>query len=114
MKSDFFKNSLKTRVVHCPGLGFDVTLRAMSANARDLFEQRYVKLKQIEPGVIENIRAHFLIHHIVDDNGALMFDNSDVGQLGESLSAADADLLFVACQELSGFSNNDIEEIKKN
>ena len=106
-------NNLETRLVNCPGLGGDVLIRALSASERDLFEQRFRNLKEVEPGVRENLRAFFIVHHVVDEaTGNLMFTVDDVEGLGR-LPAADMDVLFTHCQELSGFGDDDADELKK-
>ena len=98
--------------VHCPGLGGDIRVKALTTSERDLFEQRYQSIKEVEPGVTPNIRAYFIVHHAVDDKGELMFTVDDVVELGKQ-SPSDLDRVFTACKDLSGFSDVDITDLEK-
>lgn len=93
-------------------LGGMVKVKGMTAAQRDLFEQRMANLKPIEPGVKENLRAQFLVHHIVDDFNELIFTPDDVKKVGD-LCATEIDKIFEACQRVSGFSDADEVELKK-
>ena len=98
------------KVVPCPSLGGDVKIKAMSASTKDLFEQRYASLEEVN-GVTENIRACFLVHSIVDEDNKLMFTMDDLELLG-SQDGKDLDKLFTVARELSGFSSDDEDEVK--
>ena len=93
-------------------LGGTVMLKALSAGDRDLFEQRYKALPEIEKDVTENLRAFFIVCHACDEDGKLLFTMDDL-ELLSAQPATEMDKLFAVCQSLSGFSNTDEKELKK-
>ncbi len=93
-------------------LGGVVRLKAMTTGERDLFEQRYNNIKNLEKGVTPNIRAFFIVHHIVDADGKLLFTVDDVESISKQ-PPVDMDKVFAKCQELSGFSDEDEKQLAK-
>lgn len=94
-------------------LGGTVRVQAMTASARDQWEQRHGKaVAKAGDGVVSNIRALFLVHCIVDETGALVFSLDDVEDLGKQ-PAADLDMLFEAAQEINGLTAEADEDVKK-
>ena len=93
----------------------------MSGRERDDFEaslleepagnrqQRRQKRKQKETN-LANIRAKMCAWCIVAEDGARLFSDQDVVALGDK-SAAALDRVFDVAQRLSGFDEEDIEEI---
>lgn len=103
------KRELDHQDVEC--FGGTVRVRAMTAAAKDRFEQLYAT-RESEKGIISNLRAFFLVHCIVDEKGELMFGLDDIDALGEQ-SAAEIDKLFGVAQKLSGLTAEDEETLKK-
>src|SRR3990167_1006968 len=107
---------LDTVEVDCPNLGGTIRLRPMLACERDAFEQRMVSMSQrasADPNVpLPNLRSFYLVHHIVDEHGELMFSVDDIDALGRQ-SARDIDKLFEVCQKLSSLTNDDVDALKK-
>ena len=94
-------------------LGGQVKLKAMTACEKDLFEQRWLEVKErCGNEEIPNIRAFFIIHHVVDENNKLMFTLEDIEAIGNQ-SGLEIDKLFTAAQRLSGLSDDDESELKK-
>ena len=110
-RADILKHRPST-TIEVEAFGGVVKLKAMTSSERDLFEQRYAKIKNAEEGVTPNIRAFFLVHHIVGDDNKPLFGVKDVSALGEQ-PADEMDKLFSVCQSLSGFSDSDEEQLKK-
>jgi len=102
------KRELDHQDVEC--FGGTVRVRAMTAAAKDRFEQLYAA--KSKKGIIPNLRAFFLVHCIVDEKGELMFGLEDVDALGEQ-GAAEIDKLFEVAQKLSGLTAEDEETLKK-
>ena len=98
--------------VPCKGLGGTVRVSAMSAATRDIFEQRMAAVEEIETDVQPNLRAMFLVHCIVDENGALMFGVEDVELLG-SQDVKEIGLLFKKAQKVNGLLDDEEETKKK-
>ena len=109
-KADFLKHRpISTRTVHA--LGGRVRLKAMTACEKDLFEQSWLEFKG-EGEEVPNVRAFFVIHHVVDENDKLLFTIDDLEAVGNQ-PGVEIDKIFTAAQELSGLSDEDEEELKK-
>jgi hypothetical protein len=88
-----------------------VRLRVMSAAERDEFEASTVEMKRGKQRPnIANLRARLVARCIVNKDGELIFKSGDVARLGNK-SAKALDFLFQKCQELNGFTEEDIEEL---
>lgn len=111
-KADFLKHRPQLNET-VNALGGKVRIKAMSACEKDLFEQRWLELKErCGNEEIPNIRAFFVIHHVVDENDKPMFDLDDLEAIG-NLPGLEIDKLFTAAQRLSGLSDDDESELKK-
>lgn len=97
--------------VECKHVGGVFRVQAMSAGTRDIFEQRIGKLSELESGVKTNLRAIFLIHCIVDEDGQLIFGVDDL-ELISSQHSADIDKLFDAAQKINGIGESE-DDLKK-
>jgi hypothetical protein len=105
---------LPTEEVEVAEWGGSVLVRGMSGIERDAFEASVVSMKGKESQVdMKNIRAKLCAHCLVDDEGKLLFDESEVLALGRK-SAAALDRIFTVAQRLSGISKADVEELTKN
>jgi len=95
-----------------------VYVQGVSGKARDVWEHSSVsmRMKGRKADVqtnYANTRAKLLVQAICDANGKLLFNESQVEQLGEK-SAAPLDRCFEVAQRLSGISEADIEALTKN
>lgn len=101
----------KTKVVSVPEWGGEVLIRSLSGKERDDFEAslqvtRGNKTKQN----IENFRARLLSLCIVNEKMERLFVPADIPALGNK-SVAALQRVFNACNELSGLSDDDVEEL---
>lgn len=106
---------LETRDVDVPEWGGAVRVRALSGTDRDAFEAS--KLERQADGTfgfsLLNLRAKLAARSIVDENGELMFNELDVGRLGQK-SAAALDRVFQVASELSGLDKAAGDELEGN
>ena len=112
---------IHTEEVDVPEWGGVVRVRGMSGRERDEFEaslleepagnrqQRRQKRKQKETN-LANIRAKMCAWCIVDEAGGRLFSDQDIVALGGK-SAAALDRVFDVAQRMSGFDEEDIDEI---
>lgn len=103
-------DDLKTEIIEVPEWGGSVIIKAMTGKLRDEFEQDIVSGKKIK---MSNIRAKLCQVSIVDGNGDLLFNTSDIVKLGGK-SAAALDRCFSIASRLSGISKDDVEDLEKN
>lgn len=101
----------KTKLVPVPEWGGEVLIRSLSGKERDDFEAslqvtRGNKTKQN----IENFRARLLALCIVNEKMERLFVPADIPALGNK-SVAALQRVFNACNELSGLSEEDVEEL---
>ncbi len=104
-------DDLVTEVVAVPEWGGDVLVRTLPGYDRDRFEQQVVGLGSGE--IVENLRARLVAKCLVDDEGNLLFEESDVVLLGKKSSKA-LDAVFAVCQRLCGLREEDVKELEKN
>ena len=62
---------------------------------------------------MHNVRAKLLVACLVDADGNLIFDDTDIERLGLKSSAA-LDRVFAVAQKHNAVSDDDIEELAKN
>ena len=105
---------IKTEIVSAPEWGGEVPVRGLTGTGRDAFEASCVNIdgKKVVPD-LTNIRAKLVSRCVVDADGELIFDESDVVALGEK-SAVALQRLFEVAQRLSGLTKEDVEELAKN
>jgi hypothetical protein len=101
---------LPEQVVDTPEWGGQVIVKAMTGTQRDAFESSIIEDGKVS---LDNIRAKLVVRSVVDDKGALLFDDNDVIDLGKK-SAAVLDRIYAVAQKLSGITDADIEELEKN
>lgn len=104
----------ETRDVAVPEWGGTVRVRAMTGEERDRFEASIVQTRgrNVQRN-LANIRAKLVACTVVDETGKLVFSFEDVTALGQK-SAKALDRVYSAAAELSGISDNDVEEMAKN
>jgi hypothetical protein len=93
-----------------PEWGGSVRLATMSGFARDRFETSVVGKNNMNTS---NIRAKFVAACLVDENGNLLFNESEIEALGKKSSVA-LDKVFGAAQKLNGIGQTEVEELAKN
>jgi hypothetical protein len=112
------QKELKRVLVEVPEWGGSVWVREMTGKERDEYEgglmriHRQGKKTQITPN-FTNSKARMASMCVVDENGKQVFSASDVGRLGELSSKALNRIVDVA-QELSGITEEDLEDLEKN
>ena len=100
--------------INVPEWGGDVIVRGLTGEQRDRFENSLWKGRGKQRKVVStNMRAKFVALSIVDEKGKLLFSPADVLALGQK-SAKGLDRVFAKTQELSGLSDDDIEELEGN
>ena len=108
-------DDVEIRDVAVPEWGGDVRVKALTGRERDALEKTMLdgkpgKAPQVN---LSNFRAKLCAASMVDENGARLFSERDVEQLGAKSSKALARVFDVA-SKLSGFTDTDIEELTKN
>lgn len=107
-------NDLKTEIVSVPEWGGDVSVRSMTGQERDAFEQALVSERGPDASQnLSNIRARLVTLSAVDDNGNRLFTDADIVPLGRK-SAAALDRVFTVAQRLNGIGAKDVEDLAKN
>jgi len=108
-------NDLKIEKVETPEWGGHVCVRSMSGTDRDLWEADNIKKNKQDKYDLNlaNMRARLCTKTICDDQGALLFNESQIAELGRKNAAA-LDRCFAVAQRLSGISKQDLEEMGKN
>lgn len=101
-------NDLETQEVHVPEWGGSVLVSSISGHAKDKLE-----LSFSSKTTIENVRARIVAMCLVDDNGNLLFNDSDIVKLGKK-SAKALDRVFNVAQKLNAIGDKEVEELAKN
>lgn len=92
------------------GCECSVLVRALSGKERDAYEdslRRIVGDKVIPDAT--NMRAKLVVRVVVDDDGEMMFSESDINWVG-SKSAAALDRIYDKATNLSGIGEDDVEQ----
>lgn len=111
----------KRVLVDVPEWGGSVYVATLTGSGRDAFEQYVMpSAKEQEESkktgkkvVTKNFRAALLSRCLVDEEGTLLFNESDIEALGQKSARAIERLVDVA-QEINGLSKKDAEELEKN
>lgn len=103
------KDAIPSEVVEVDGVG-PVTVRGLTAGARDEWEQRIYAAKG-KP--LRNVRAGLVALCLVDEVGKPLFVSSDIDAVGE-LPAAVVDRLYDVAARLSGMGGKDRETAEGN
>ena len=113
------REDIVTEDVEVPEWGGTVRVRGMSGVERDKFEAGLIqqpeangrrRRKQSTKTNMENVRAKLCAWCIVDGDGVRVFSDADVVALG-SKSAAALDRIYEVASELSGITDEDVEEL---
>lgn len=108
----FAADDRKYEVVPVPEWGGDVRLRTLSGKERDKFESTLQQRKgnRVKDNM-ENFRARLVGLCAVDATGGPLFTNTQQINLLGDRSVAALQRLFDKCNEMNGFSEQDIEEL---
>jgi len=104
-------NDNKTEQIEVPEWGGEVIVAVMSGHARDRLEASIVGKNG--GSNLQNIRAKYVAASLVDENGDLLFSESDIAALGKK-SAAALDRVFAVAQRLNHITDDDVEALAKN
>jgi hypothetical protein len=107
-------DDLKTAAVPVPEWGGEVLVRGLTGAERDAFEAEIAERrgKKVQFN-LRNFRAKLVVRTVVDEKGKRLFTDQDVKWLGDK-SAQALSRVFDKAAELSGLSEDDIEELTKN
>jgi hypothetical protein len=107
-------SDLKHEVVAVPEWGGDIRVRGMTGSERDAFEASYFTGTDKDRKMnLDNIRARLVVLCCVDEHGDRIFENADLGWLGNKSGSALA-RVYEVCQRLSGLTNGDVKALEKN
>lgn len=108
------KDDLPKRSVMVPEWGVTVVVRTMTGRERDRFEEEtLVKKGRTKEASLADIRARLVQVCACDSDGKQIFEPGDVAALTQK-SAKALDRIFAVAKDLSGFSDEDIEDLAKN
>lgn len=113
------KGKRATEDVEVPEWGGWVRVASMTGYDRDAFEQSMMEERTLPGGKkersqnLKNFRAKLLAATLVDENGARLFSEAQVRELGQ-LSAAAMERAVEASQRLNGFTDRDVQEMAGN
>lgn len=96
--------------VSVPEWGGDVYIRVMTVGERDAYENDWVINKS--KGV-ENFRTKFLARCLCDENGSLLFGESEIPELAKK-SAKVMSRLWQKAMDHNALTDSDVEELAKN
>lgn len=101
------------REVAVPEFGGSVTIRGLTTSERSRFESSLQTKGKSDPKKTRLVREKLIVLSVVDEQKQPMFSDADVPAISE-WPAAGAERIFNAIQELSGFSDSDVEDMEKN
>lgn len=107
-------NDLEQRDVEVPEWGGTVLVRALSGLERDAYEQSLTMIRGKEhiPN-LTNARAKLCGRAIINEDGTRAFTDQQLNALGEK-SAAALTRIFEVVAELSGMTDDAVEDAEKN
>ena len=107
-------SDIQEEIVPVPEWGGEVIVRGLSGTQRDQFEASVVKQKGKSTELnLKNVRAKMIALSVVDEHGNRIFSERDVAALGAK-SARALQRVWEKARELSGLSEEDVEELAKN
>lgn len=100
--------------IEVPEWGGSVRVRGMSGTQRDDYEASIIQQNGNDRKVnLSNARAKLVARCLIDESGALLFSSDDVRALGRK-SARALERVFDKARELSGMSEQDVENLAEN
>lgn len=108
-------NDIKFAVVPVPEWGGKVRVKGLSGSERDAYEQSIMILRKGGNYVpnLENARAKLVVRCVVDKDGKKLFSEANIVALGAKNAAA-LQRVFQKARELSGLTEDDMEELVGN
>ena len=103
---------LSFKDVEVPEWGGSVRIAVMTGRARDSYEQQLTALSG-KKDTVENLRALYLSHCLVDDDGELLFTPADIVKLGKK-NGNILSRLFGEATTLNALGIEGMEEMAKN
>ena len=107
---------LDTELVEVPEWGGEVWVRGMTGSERDAFEASIIfpDRKSGEAGKVDmkDLRAKLCAKSMCNEEGKLIFSESDVKALSQK-SAVALQRVFKVAQKLSGIGDDDLEDMKE-
>ena len=108
------QTAMPEREVEIPSLGDTIRVRGMSSAERDAYEESMISVRGKRAEVkMALARARLLVVCLLNPDGSQMFLPGDVKLIGD-LPAALVEPAYEAAQELSGMTEEDIEDLAKN
>jgi hypothetical protein len=107
-------SDITTEILEVPEWDGSVRIRGLTGNERDVYEQSIVTMRgnRVLPK-FAGARARLVALSIVDDDGKLLFSETDVAELGKK-SASGLQRVYEAARKLSGLTEEDVDELVKN
>ena len=107
-------SDMKIEELEIPEWGGSVHIKSLSGKDRDAFESSMFEGRgKNRKENFANLRARLLVRTIVTESGDRIFQNNDINALGNKNAKA-LDRCFAKARELSGMSDEDVEEMVKN
>lgn len=107
-------DDIEIRKVEIPEWGGYVYVRGMTGKERDDYEASLVKQRGRDTQVnMRNARAKLVVLCAVDEQGNKLFSESDIAKISRK-SAKAIDRIFAVARELSGITEDDMEELTEN
>lgn len=105
---------IMTKTVSVPDWGGSVIVKGLTGAQRNAFEQSLIKGQGKSAKMnLDNAMAKLVALTIVDADGKRLFSQADIEALGQKSGKALAQVYTVA-SELSGLTEDDVEELTKN
>lgn len=108
-------HDIRTKTVDVPEWGGQVRVRRLTGEERDRYETSLIQEKkngQVTRN-LRNARARLVVLGVVDEEGKRIFSDADADALAQR-SASAIERLFDAIRELSGMSDQAVEELAEN
>lgn len=104
---------IRIEKLHVPEWGGDVHVKALTAAERDAYEMSILEVGsngRVKKVRLERVRLNLVSASLVDADGKQLFSTREVEALGKK-SAAAINRIVEKAQQLSGVSDDDIEEL---
>jgi hypothetical protein len=98
------KDTKLSEALPVPEWGGEVYIKTLSGTERDAFEDAYAENK------MKAFRCRFLVLTLCDDAGQRLFEDGDVGELGQKSSVV-INRLFEAAWKHNAFTNEAVESL---
>ena len=104
-------NDLRTEEVEVPEWGGTITVRTLTGVERDQLEASVIGSTGEKN--LANLRAKLVTLSVSDEEGRRLFTMDEAAKLGDRAARA-VDRVVAGAQRLSGFSKQDVEDLKLN